>query len=98
MIGRGIHRAYTAFWCEGHLGDWDGLCGYRVLAGDGYVQSGDHRLCLSCAEIEAKQVAAAEEAFARALVEGVEEAIAAPVRSAWNLGASACRRPPGRSG
>ena len=54
------------------------------------MQSGDHRLCLSCAEIEAKQVAAAEQAFARALVEGVEEAIAAPVRSAWNFGASAC--------
>ena len=89
MIGRGIHRAHTAFWCEGHLGDWDGLCGYRILAGEGYVQSGDHRLCLACAEIEAKQVAAAEEAFARALVEGVEEALAEPVRSEWNFGASA---------
>ena len=90
MIGREIHRAYTAFWCEGHLGDWDGLCGYRVLAGEGYVKSGDHRLCLSCAEIEAKQIAAAERAFARALVEGLEEAIAAPARSARNFGASAC--------
>ena len=89
MIGRGIHRAHTAFWCEGHLGDWDGLCGYRILAGEGYVQSGDHRLCLACAEIEAKQVAAAEEAFARALVEGVEEALDEPVRSEWNFGASA---------
>jgi hypothetical protein len=90
MIGRGIHRAHTAFWCEGHLGDWDGLCGNRVLAGEGYVQSGDHRLCLACAEIEAKQVAAAEKAFARALVKGVEEAIAEPVRRAWNFEASAC--------
>ena len=90
MIGRGIHRAHTAFWCEGHLGDWDGLCGYRVLAGEGYVQSGEHRLCLACAEIEAKQVAAAEKAFARALIEGVEEALDEPVRSAWNFGTSAC--------
>jgi hypothetical protein len=90
MISREIHRAPIAFWCEGHLGDWDGLCGHHVLAGEGYVQSGDHRLCLSCAEIEAKRVAAAEEAFARALVEGVEEAITAPVRSAWNFGPSAC--------
>jgi len=90
MISREIHRAYIAFWCEGHLGDWDGLCGHRVLAGEGYVQSGDYRLCLSCAEIEAKRVAAAEEAFARALVEGVEEAITAPMRSAWNFGPSAC--------
>jgi hypothetical protein len=89
MIGREIHRAHVTFWCEGHLGEWDGLCGHRVLAGEGYVQSGEHRLCLSCAEIEAKRVAAAEEAFARALVEGVEAAIAAPVRSAGNLGASA---------
>jgi hypothetical protein len=69
MIGREIRRAYHAFWCEGHLGDWNGLCGHRVLAGEGYVQSGDYRLCLSCAEIEAKRVAAAEEAFARALAE-----------------------------
>lgn len=93
MIGREIYRANTAFWCEGHLGDWDGLCGHRVLAGEGYVQSGEHRLCLSCAEIEAKRVAAAEEAFARALVEGVEEAIGAPVRSTWNFGPSACLSP-----
>jgi hypothetical protein len=89
MIRREIHRAYTAFWCEGHLGDWDGLCGQRVLAGEGYVQSGDHRLCLSCAETEAKRVAAAEKAFARALVEDVAEAIAASVRSA-DFGPSAC--------
>jgi hypothetical protein len=89
MIGREVHRAFVTFWCEGHLGDWEGLCGHRVLVGEGYVQSGDHRLCLSCAEIEAKRVAAAEEAFARALVEGVEEAIGAPVRSAWNFGPSA---------
>jgi hypothetical protein len=90
MIGRAVHRAHTAFWCEGHLGDWDGLCGHRVLAGEGYVQSGEHRLCLGCAEIEAKQAAAAEEAFARALVEGVKEAIAEPVRLAWNFETSAC--------
>jgi hypothetical protein len=90
MIGREVRRAPVTFWCEGHLGDWDGLCGHRILVGEGYVQSGDHRLCLSCAEIEAKHVAAAEEAFARALVEGVEEAIGAPVRSAWNSGPSAC--------
>jgi hypothetical protein len=90
MIGRGIHRAPTAFWCDGHLGDWDGLCGHRVLAGEGYVQSGEHRLCLGCAEIEAKQVAAAEKAFARALIEGVEEAIGEPVRRAWNFETSAC--------
>jgi hypothetical protein len=89
MIGREIRRAYHAFWCEGHLGDWNGLCGHRVLAGEGYVQSGDYRLCLSCAEIEAKRVAAAEEAVARALVEDVKEVIAAPLQSAWNLGASA---------
>ena len=89
MIGREIRRAYHAFWCEGHLGDWNGPCGHRVLAGEGYVQSGDYRLCLSCAEIEAKRVAAAEEAFAPALVEDVKEVIAAPLQSAWNFGASA---------
>jgi hypothetical protein len=54
------------------------------------VQSGEHRLCLGCAEIEAKQAAAAEDAFARALVEGVKEAIAEPVRLAWNFEISAC--------
>jgi hypothetical protein len=91
MIGREVHRAFVTFWCEGHLGDWEGLCGHRILVGEGYVQSGDDRLCLSCAEIEAKQVAAAEEAFARALVEGVEEAIGAPVRS--DFGPSACLSP-----
>jgi hypothetical protein len=90
MIGREVRRAPVTFWCEGHLGDWDGLCGHRILVGEGYVQSGCDRLCLSCAEIEAKRVAAAEEAFARALVEGVDEAIGAPVRSAWNFAPSAC--------
>jgi hypothetical protein len=87
--GREIRRAYHAFWCEGHLGDWNGLCGHRVLGGEGYVQSGDYRLCLSCAEIEAKRVAVSEEAFAPALLEDVKEVIAAPLQSAWNLGASA---------
>jgi hypothetical protein len=76
MIGREIRRAYHAFWCEGHLGDWNGLCGHRVLAGEGYVKSGDYRLCLSCAE-------------PRALVEDVKEVITAPLKSAWNLGAFA---------
>ena len=52
-----VRRAHSDFWCEGHLGDWDGHCGYCVLVGEGYVQSGDRRLCLACAEIEAKQVA-----------------------------------------
>jgi hypothetical protein len=85
MIGRVIHRAHSAFLCEGQLGDWDGLCGHRVLAGEGYVQSGEHRLCLACAEIEAKQVAAVEAAFALALVQGVEESIAEPVRSTWTF-------------
>jgi Tfp pilus assembly major pilin PilA len=90
MIGRVIHRTHTDFLCEGYLGAWDGLCGHRVLAGEGYVQSGEHRLCLACAEIEAKQVAAGEETLGRALVEGVEEAIAEPVRSAWDFETSAC--------
>ena len=90
MIGREVHRAPVTFWCEGHLGDWDGLCGHRILVGEGYVQSGGHRLCLSCAEIEARRVAVAEKAFARALVEGVEEAIGAPLRSPWNFGPTAC--------
>ena len=90
MIGRVIHRARTDILCEGHLGAWDGLCGHRVLTGEGYVQSGEHRLCLACAEIEAKQVAAGEETLGRALVEGVEEAIAEPVRSAWDFETSAC--------
>src|SRR4051794_31566730 len=58
MMGGETRRVYHAFWCEGHLGDWNGLCGHRVLAGEGYVQPGDYRLCLSCAEIEAKRVAA----------------------------------------
>src|SRR5262245_40840748 len=47
MIGRVIHRARTDFLCQGHLGAWDGLCGHRVLVGEGYVQSGEHRLCLA---------------------------------------------------
>src|SRR3954454_4686872 len=39
-----VRRAHSDFWCEGHLGDWDGHCGYCVLAGEGYVQSGERRL------------------------------------------------------
>src|SRR5262245_36168513 len=81
----GVHRAHTRFWCEGHLGNWNGLCGHRILAGEGYVQSGGRRLCLACAEIEAKQVEAGEEAFTRALFAGVKEALAEPVRSAWSF-------------
>jgi hypothetical protein len=84
-----VRRAHREFWCEGHLGDWDGECGYCILAGEGYVQSGDRRLCLACAEIEAKQVANAERAFARALFEGLKEALAEPVGNSWNVGTSA---------
>ena len=84
-----VRRAHSDFWCEGHLGDWDGHCGYCVLAGEGYVQSGDRRLCLACAEIEAKQVANAERAFARALFESFKEALAEPVGNSWNVGISA---------
>jgi hypothetical protein len=88
-VGREVHRAHTAFWCEGHLGDWNGLCGHRVFTGEGYVQSGEHRLCLACAENEAKQVAVGEEAFARALFAEVKEALAKPVLSAWSFGTPA---------
>jgi hypothetical protein len=84
-----VRRAHREFWCEGHLGDWNGRCGYCILAGEGYVQSGDRRLCLACAEIEAKQVANAERAFARALFESFKEALAAPVGNSWNVGISA---------
>jgi len=85
-----VRRAHSDFWCEGHLGDWDGHCGYCVLVGEGYVQSGNRRLCLACAEIEAKQVAAAERAFARALFESLKQALAEPVGNTWNVGISAC--------
>jgi hypothetical protein len=88
-VGRGVHRAHGDFWCEGHLGEWNGLCGHRVLAGEGYVQSGELRLCLACAAIEAKQVEAGEEAFAREIFAGVKEALAAPGRSAWSFGTPA---------
>jgi len=84
-----VRRAQKEFRCEGHLGDWDGQCGYCLLAGEGYVQSGDRRLCLACAEIEAKQVANAERAFARALFESFKEALAEPVGNSWNVGISA---------
>ena len=90
-----VRRAHSDFWCEGHLGDWDGHCGYCILAGEGYVQSGNRRLCLACAEIEAKQVANAERAFVRALVEGFKEALAEPVGNGWNVGISAWPSSPG---
>jgi len=76
-----VRRARNDFWCEGHLGDWDGHCGHCVLKGEGYVQSGDRRLCLACAEIEAKQVLAAEKAFARTLFESLKEALTEPARN-----------------
>jgi hypothetical protein len=84
-----VRRAHREFRCEGHLGDWDGHCGYCILSGEGYVQSGDRRLCLACAEIEAKQVANAERAFARALFESFKEALAEPLGNSWNVGISA---------
>ena len=84
-----VRRAHSDFWCEGHLGDWDGHCGYCVLVGEGYVQSGKRRLCLACAEIEAKQVANAERAFARALFESFKETLAEPIGNSWNVGVSA---------
>ena len=84
-----VRRARNEFRCEGYLGDWDGHCGYFILAGEGYVQSGNRRICLACAEIEAKQVENAERAFARALFEGLKEALAEPVGNSWNVGISA---------
>lgn len=83
-----VRRAHREFRCEGHLGDWDGHCGYCILAGEGYVQSGNRCLCLACAEIEAKQVANAERAFARALFESLKQALAEPVGTTWNVGIS----------
>jgi hypothetical protein len=85
-----VRRAHREFRCEGLLGDWDGRCGYCILAGEGYVQSGERRLCLACAEIEAKQVANAERAFACALFAGVRQALAERVGNTWNVGTSAC--------
>jgi hypothetical protein len=81
-----VRRARNEFWCEGHLGPWDGHCGYCILAGEGYVQSGDRRLCLACAEIEAKQVANAERAFARTLFESFREGLDEPPRELLERG------------